>query len=145
MIVKLALLLMVGLAVAGCGDGPDQAGSPAPSPTSGTGSTPVSASSTPPTTTTTDGAMVEAAVADLATRLEVDPSAIRVVSFEHVTWRDGSLGCPQPGMLYTQALVDGTRTVLAAVGEEFSYHAGADGAPFLCEEPVLPPLPAGDR
>ncbi len=48
-------------------------------------------------------------------------------------------------MLYTQALVDGTRTVLAAVGEEFSYHAGADGAPFLCEEPVLPPLPAGDR
>ncbi|MDH3463085.1 MAG: hypothetical protein OEM32_05605, partial [Acidimicrobiia bacterium] len=51
------------------------------------------------------------------------------------TWTDGSLGCPEPGMSYTQTLVDGWQ-VLLQVGERlFDYHAGADGIPFLCASP----------
>ena len=34
---------------------------------------------------------------------------LKVLSAEAVTWSDGSLGCPEPGMMYTQALVPGYR------------------------------------
>jgi hypothetical protein len=81
---------------------------------------------------------VETATADLASRLEVDSADIEVISVEEVTWRDGSLGCPEPGMFYTQALVDGTRIVLGAGGRSYHYHAGGNRTPFLCEHPRDP-------
>ncbi len=80
--------------------------------------------------------VVERARADLATRLGVEESVIEVVSAELVTWSDGSLGCPQPGMMYTQALVEGSRVVLGSEGTLYPYHAGPDGEPFLCEGEV---------
>ena len=55
---------------------------------------------------------------------------------EEVTWKDGSLGCAERGSMYTQALVDGQRIVLEADGSRYEYHSGADGSPFLCEEPT---------
>jgi len=81
------------------------------------------------------------ATADLARRLDVDPADVEVVSAELVTWRDGSLGCPQPGMVYTQALVDGTRVVLEVAGRRYEYHSGGARGPFLCDHPE-PPLPS---
>lgn len=79
-------------------------------------------------------ATVELATADLATRLQVDAAAIELVDAQRVTWPDGSLGCPQPGGMYTQALVDGSKVVLATNGRTrvYIYHAGGDGQPFLC-------------
>jgi hypothetical protein len=74
------------------------------------------------------------AVDDLAQRLDVAPSSIEVVSAQAVTWPDGSLGCPEPDRMYTQALVDGFQIVLSADGEAFHYHASNDGEPFLCPE-----------
>lgn len=78
-------------------------------------------------------AVAEPARADLAGRLGVEESAIDVVSVESVTWSDGSLGCPQPGMVYTQALVEGSRVVLSHDDRFYDYHAGTDKQPFLCE------------
>ncbi|HVR78673.1 MAG TPA: hypothetical protein VMS99_09805 [Acidimicrobiia bacterium] len=77
--------------------------------------------------------VVEQARADLAGRLDVEESSIVVVSAERVTWSDGSLGCPLPGMMYTQALVPGSQVILEYGGEAYDYHAGTDGEPFLCE------------
>lgn len=77
--------------------------------------------------------MVERARADLATRLGEKESAIEVISAEGVTWSDGSLGCPQPGMMYTQALVEGSRVVLSHGERFYDYHAGTDDQSFLCE------------
>ena len=79
-------------------------------------------------------AVVELATADLADHLNVDEGAIEVVSVQPVTWPDGSLGCPQPGEVYTQALVDGYKVVLGTNGRTrvYIYTAGADGQPFLC-------------
>lgn len=77
-----------------------------------------------------------AAVSDLATSLGVDESAVEVVSQEEVIWRDGSLGCAEPGMMYTQALVDGTRIVLRVDGVDHEYHAGGGRAPFRCHRPT---------
>lgn len=69
---------------------------------------------------------------DLAERLGVDPEELEVVTAEKVTWPDGSLGCPEPGMFYTQAVVDGSKVVLGYEGRVYVYHAGADDEPFLC-------------
>ena len=76
--------------------------------------------------------IVAPAKVDLATRLGVEPDELEVVSAEEVTWPDGSLGCPEPGMSYTQALVDGSKVVLGHDDQVYVYHAGDDGEPFLC-------------
>ena len=78
------------------------------------------------------------AVADLAGRLGVDASSIVVFSVEEVTWRDGSLGCPEPGMSYTQALVQGTLTILEMDGRRYHYHSSTRREPFLCTNPTEP-------
>lgn len=74
-------------------------------------------------------AIVDAAIADAASRFGVQPS---VVAVERVTWRDGSLGCPQPEMAYTQALVPGWRVKLAAGDRSFDYHASEQGRLVHC-------------
>jgi hypothetical protein len=69
---------------------------------------------------------------DLAERLGVDAADIEVAAYETVTWSDGSLGCPQPGMMYTQALVDGYLIQLVVDGQAYNYHGANGRDPFLC-------------
>ncbi|MGH3316538.1 MAG: hypothetical protein ACRDO0_10385 [Nocardioidaceae bacterium] len=80
------------------------------------------------------------AVADLSKRLEAEPGQIGVVSVEEVTWRDGSMGCPRPGMMYPQVLTNGTRVVLEYDGKRYEYHSGGRRSAFLCQNPQ-PPAP----
>lgn len=83
-------------------------------------------------------AMVDTAVADLADRLSVDTHSITVVSVESVTWRDGSMGCPEPGMSYTQALVEGVRVELTIDGTSHWYHQGGSNDIRYCDDPREP-------
>lgn len=69
---------------------------------------------------------------NLAERLGLDAAKIEIVTYEQVVWRDGSLGCPQPGMMYTQALVDGYLIRLRAGDEYYNYHGARGRDPFLC-------------
>jgi hypothetical protein len=85
---------------------------------------------------------VEQAKSELAARLGVGVGEVALVSSEEVTWRDASLGCPQPGMQYAQVLTDGSRIVLEARGKRYEYHAAGGRAPFLCTNPQ-PPLRSG--
>lgn len=80
----------------------------------------------------------EQAKADLVKRLGVDAGQVTVVSSAEVMWRDGSLGCPEPGMHYTQALVNGSRIVLESGGKQYHYHSGPSRPPFLCTNPQPP-------
>lgn len=81
---------------------------------------------------------VQAAIAAEAERSGVEPAAVGVAGYADVTWSDGSLGCPQPGMMYTQALVPGHQLVLEVDGSCASYHA-AQGKDFsFCAQPVAP-------
>ena len=87
---------------------------------------------------------IEAALADASRRTGLSRTALELVSAQAVTWPDGSLGCPQPGMSYTQALVPGYRIHVRAATQEFDYHAGTRGAPVLCPpgravDPVVDP------
>lgn len=79
--------------------------------------------------------LVDTAVADLAEMLSVDSHAIIVVTVESVTWRDGSMGCPEPGMSYTQALVNGVRVELTLDGTSYWYHQGGTNPIRYCVDP----------
>ncbi len=82
---------------------------------------------------------IAAAQADLLKREATLKAAdIHVQSAQAVTWNDGSLGCPQPGRMYTMALVPGYRIVLEAGGKTYSYHGAEGRSPQLCQNPRLP-------
>jgi hypothetical protein len=85
-----------------------------------------------PSTPPSIDAVIAAARADAARRSGLPDSALHVDRAEAVTWRDGSLGCPQPGMAYTQALVPGFRVRLRAGDLVLDYHAGRSGLPQWC-------------
>ncbi|MCP4657683.1 MAG: hypothetical protein GY856_19935 [bacterium] len=90
--------------------------------------------------------LVGEAVADLAERLEAHPEQIEVGSARKVVWRDGSLGCPKPDMMYIQALQDGALIELRLGEELYRYHSNLQGPPFLCEDPApKDPLPAEEQ
>lgn len=74
-------------------------------------------------------------IADAASGAGIDPSEVEVVEAEAVTWNDGSLGCPEPGMSYTQALVPGYRVVIEIEGELLHFHSDSSGSFRLCEDP----------
>lgn len=77
-----------------------------------------------------------AVVADAARRFEVEESAVVLSGAEQVTWSDGSLGCPQPGMFYTQALVPGYRLTASTVEGKLLYHADMRGQAVTCAQPA---------
>lgn len=81
---------------------------------------------------------VQTAVADLAQRLDVETGAVIVAGYAAVTWNDGSIGCPEPGMMYTQAIVPGYQLILESEGQYFSYHATEDEQFSYCADPVMP-------
>lgn len=70
----------------------------------------------------------EAAVALLAQTLNLPPDQITLVSAEAVLWPDGCLGVQRPGMMCTQAVVEGYRIVLAAGGKEYEVHTNQNGS-----------------
>jgi hypothetical protein len=71
-------------------------------------------------------------VADAAARGGVDTADVRVVEASRVEWNDGSLGCPEPGMTYTQAIVSGWQVVVAVNGETIDYRVTGPGAFRIC-------------
>ena len=77
-------------------------------------------------------AVRRAVVADAARRFKVNESAVVITQVEKVTWSDASLGCPQPGRMYTQALVEGYRVVAKAGVVELTYHTDSQGRTVSC-------------
>jgi hypothetical protein len=88
-------------------------------------------------------AVLDPIVADAATRAGVDPSQLQVVHAAAVEFNDGSLGCPEPGMAYTQAIVPGWQVILEHDGNRIDYRASGAGAFRGCADGGEP-LP-GDR
>jgi hypothetical protein len=78
---------------------------------------------------------------DLAERTSKAPDKISVIQAQEVVWNDGSLGCPQPGVIYTQALVHGYWVILEVEGQKFDYRATDKGYFFLCENGFRPVFP----
>lgn len=138
MIARLVLILTTLALFVGCGTAQPVATVPAtplPIPTP-TPLVVVVPTQPPPPPETLPQGLIDQAMIDLAQRLGVAPTQITILVAERLTWPDGSLGCPQKGMLYTQALVDGFRIVLVVRGVEYAYHGEDEGKPFYCEHPA---------
>jgi hypothetical protein len=86
-------------------------------------------------------------VADAAKRFKVAESAVVLTRAEQVTWPSGALGCPEPGTMYTQALVPGFRVVARTLEGELLYHTDTLGNTRSCavHEGPQPPQPAPVR
>jgi hypothetical protein len=116
-------------------------GDASPSPSDAASTPPRSFDSVPQSSASAGGAggvpeeMLVAVVDQAASGAGVDPSEVEVMTAEAVTWSDGSLGCPEPGMSYTQALVPGYRVVVEIAGEQLSFHSDASGHFTFCEDP----------
>jgi hypothetical protein len=55
-----------------------------------------------------------------------------MVHAESAVWSDGALGCPEPGMMYTQALVNGYWVVIEAAGQNYDFRVDSRGNFRLC-------------
>ncbi|NGX17429.1 hypothetical protein [Wenzhouxiangella sp. XN24] len=71
-------------------------------------------------------------LADAAKRTGLAQASLEVADSRRVTWNDGSLGCPQPGMNYTQALVPGWHVLIAAGEATLDYRLAEQGYFLHC-------------
>lgn len=87
--------------------------------------------------------LIDKAIADLAQRLAIPATQIKLLDFTPVVWSDSSLGCPQPGMAYIQVPEDGLLIRLQVGDQIYPYHSGGLRDPFLCKivykDPNKPP------
>jgi hypothetical protein len=88
-----------------------------------------------------------ALMADAAQRSGTPVQQLQVRRAQSVTWSDGSMGCPQPGRMYTQALIPGWLIEVAAPGGGvLRYHASQRGAWLHCPaERAHAPLPGEEE
>jgi hypothetical protein len=78
--------------------------------------------------------VLDAARAELAKRVGIDRAALAtVLTAAAVDWPDGSLGCPQPGMVYPQVITPGYQVVFEVDGKEYDIRATTSGGVILCE------------
>jgi hypothetical protein len=100
------------------------------------GSTTLQAVQTEPSVNTVNDtdlqSIIRAAVDDAARRTGQNVSTLQVISSDAVTWPDGSLGCPQPGVIYTMAPVPGYRMRIQAGDTVLDYHASQRGFLVYC-------------
>lgn len=76
--------------------------------------------------------LVELITADAAAVASVDPQDVEIVSWESVTWSDGSLGCGTRGEIAIQVLTPGYRVKVLAGGESLEYHTDQHQLVRLC-------------
>jgi hypothetical protein len=85
-------------------------------------------------------------LADLQEREGIGREEIVIERAEAIVWPDGSIGCPQPGLMYPQVLTPGYFVVLRVGDDLYNYHAGESGGFKLCEQSLpgkIPPLKEG--
>jgi hypothetical protein len=143
------IVVAVALLVTACGEGESTVDSPvattlpsSPETTMPTDqSTPDPSEATTPTSVPSEGtdgvpaSLLEPVLEDAAARAGVDVDGVAVVSTEFRDWPDSALGCPVPGMMYTQVITPGYRIVVEAGGQQYDYRMNRRGSFRLCENP----------
>jgi hypothetical protein len=94
-------------------------------PLSTTGETPPMKGQVPQT-------ILDPILKDAAALAKVSHEQLVIVRAQSVVWSDGSLGCPEPGMAYTQALVNGYWVIVEAAGQKYDFRVGSGGSFRLC-------------
>jgi hypothetical protein len=76
--------------------------------------------------------VVDPVVEAIARLAGVSVDEVTVQSAESMTFPDAGLGCPIPGMVYTQVQVDGYKVVAVAAGTTYDYRGTGRGVFRLC-------------
>jgi len=87
---------------------------------------------------------IQAAIQDLMTQFNLSRDMIKIQSIEPVEWPDSSLGCPLPGINYTQTNTQGYLVTLEALDITYTYHTDTGTKVILCSDagfPFLPDIP----
>jgi hypothetical protein len=130
LITSAAIAFAVLLAFAVCGAEPED------TPIAASSTPPVSASNreTPSMQSPVPKAILEPILNKAAELAAVSREQLVVVRAEPAVWNDGSLGCPEPGVMYTQALVKGYWVVIAAGGKNYDFRVDNGGRFKLCPQ-----------
>ncbi len=147
------IILVAALTLTACGAPPalsqnDSASAPAPTQMTKPTAEPESImSETKPTPEATLSPEMQS-VADEATTilsktLDASPEDITILEIHRVEWRDASLGCPQPGMMYAQVITPGYLVKAEVDGEEQMVHMNEKGHGVVCPpDQAQPPISA---
>ena len=82
---------------------------------------------------------------DLAEQLSMPMTQINFIQAISATSSDSSLGCPQPGMAYSQVLTPGYLIQLQTDNRVYEYHTDADQLVVFCGENTIEyPAKPGD-
>lgn len=128
-------------------DGPTETSEPEDTTETTTGGT---VPTTIPTTTTVakeepastgevPAAYVNAVLAHTAELAGATETELVVVEASAHEWPDGSLGCPEPDQVYTQAVTPGYQVVVAHGTERYDYRINESGFFRLCDGQALTP------
>ena len=127
-VARAAALLLATAWLTGC-TGSSTGASPAAS-TPGASSAPSGPAASANPTVPAD--VLDPIVNDAATRAGVDQTTVTVTAATARTWPNGALGCPEPGVMYTQAVVTGWQVVVEAGGTPYDYRSSGAGRSRLC-------------
>ena len=124
----LATLVVVAACSAGVGVGSGDIG-PSASSADDTGEPGTSGGASLP------ASIIDPILEDAAAGLGVDPSTVKIIAAEARTYGDSSLGCPRPGEMYTQAIVDGYQVIVEVNATPIDYRGSGPGRFRICENP----------
>jgi len=72
------------------------------------------------------------AVTLLTKTLDVPPEDVTILKIQRVEWRNASLGCPKPGMMYAQVITPGYLVKAEVDGQEQMVHMNEKGHGVVC-------------
>ena len=75
---------------------------------------------------------IQAAKEDIVTRTKGVISNIKVLEVTRVDWSDSSLGCEEPGMMYSQVITPGFKIKLQLSDMVFLYHSDLNSRIIFC-------------
>ena len=148
---RIALIVVVGLLLAACGNAAVPAGPVSdsqitttavveitPGPTTAASAAPAAASPVP--------GSVEAKVAQaLGKKIGVDASKLMLTAKAAQEWPDSALGCPAPGMMYSQVVTPGFKLTYSNGAKTYEVHTDQSGdRAVLCQNKQPVELSASD-
>lgn len=77
---------------------------------------------------------IQAALTDAETSLGIPGDQLHVVQVVPRDWPDSSLGCPQPGLMYSQIVTPGFLIVISSYNRQLEYHTDARSRVVLCQQ-----------
>ncbi len=89
--------------------------------------------------------ILDSILAEVAALSSLPADELTIERAEAVTWPDGGLGCPEPGMMYTQVLVDGYWVEIRAGDQTYDFRGSGTSFRLCPPGSGSPPVSELDR